>query len=83
MEIRWLHRDGAATGRSRLLEHAVKAIRPPSDVPFGLWMGAESATARALRAYWRKDLGLSRANTRAVSFWKLGVSESDHQRPHD
>ncbi|NTG51303.1 siderophore-interacting protein [Agrobacterium rhizogenes] len=83
IDIRWLHRNGEAAGRSRLLEGAVKAIRPPSDVSFGLWAGAESATARALRTYWRRDLGLSRANTRAISFWKLGFSESDHQRPHD
>lgn len=83
IEITWLHRNGIPAGRSRLLEQAVKAIRPPDDVSFGLWIGAEAATARAMRSYWRKDLGLSRANTRAVSFWKLGVSESDHQRPHD
>lgn len=83
IEVRWLHRNGVAAGRSTLLEEAVKAVQPPSDVTFGLWVGAESATARALRTYWRKELGLSRTNTRAVSFWKLGVSESDHQRPHD
>lgn len=32
--------------------------------------------ARALRTYWPRDIGLSRANTRAVSFWKQASAKA-------
>jgi NADPH-dependent ferric siderophore reductase len=55
--VRWLHRDGTEPGESSLLVDAVAALdRPPGEDVFA-WVGAESATVRAIRSDLRGPMG--------------------------
>ncbi|RBY91480.1 siderophore-interacting protein [Blastococcus sp. TBT05-19] len=72
IEVRWLHRGGTPPGESTLLADAVAALeRPPGDDVFA-WVGAESATVRAVRADLRGRWGLGRAQHHAIGYWRLG-----------
>jgi NADPH-dependent ferric siderophore reductase len=73
IEIRWLHRDGAAAGNNTLLEDAIRAAKLP-DKAFA-WIGAEQQTVRAIRDYWRKDLCLKNTDHYAMAFWTFGKSQ--------
>lgn len=70
IDIRWLYRDGAPAGTTALLEDAAKSVTLPRDEQLFAWAGAESATARALRSYWRGELGLTTEQSLAVGYWK-------------
>lgn len=70
--VHWLHRDGTPPGESTLLVDAVAALdRPTADDVFA-WVGAESATVRAIRADLRGRWGLSRAQHHAIGYWRRG-----------
>ena len=69
VEVRWLFRSGEEPGRNTLLADAVMAVRWPTDGSSYAWLGAEEATARRLRAYWRDEMGLEKGRWQAVSYW--------------
>jgi NADPH-dependent ferric siderophore reductase len=72
--VRWLHRAGTAPGESTLLVDAVAALdRPAGDDVFA-WVGAESATVRAIRSDLRGRWGLGRAQHHAIGYWRKGRS---------
>jgi NADPH-dependent ferric siderophore reductase len=72
VELRWLHRAGAAPGTSTLLADAVAGLdRPAGDDVFA-WVGAESATVRAVRADLRGRWGLRRSQHHAIGYWRRG-----------
>ena len=72
IDVRWLHRGGTPPGESTLLVDAVAALeRPPGDDVFA-WVGAESATVRAVRADLRGRWGLGRSQHHAIGYWRLG-----------
>ena len=74
--VRWLHREGTAPGESTLLVDAVAALdRPPGDDVFA-WVGAESATVRAIRSDLRSRWGLNRAQHHAIGYWRRGRAMS-------
>lgn len=78
IEIRWLHRNGAAPGTARLLPDAVRAIDIPENFDkIFIWIGAEYAIFRDLRGYLRKDLGIPAARMVTYSHWRRGMSEDD------
>lgn len=84
VELRWLHRGGAAAGESTVLTDAVCAIRPPAGVGRIYAMaGAEHAAARAIRAFWRDELGLDRRDMIAAAYWRLGKAEDDRRAERD
>lgn len=69
--VTWLHRNGVEAGRSAILADAVRAVTWPEDKSGGFaWLGAEAATARAIRAHWREDLKLDRDKMLAVAYWR-------------
>ena len=71
VEVRWLHRGATPPGESTLLVDAVSALpRPPGDV--FAWVGAESATVRAVRTDLRGRWGLTRAEHHAIGYWRRG-----------
>lgn len=77
IDIVWLHRNGVAPGQSPALEQRVKAVEwPQQGTCFG-WLGAEAATVKAIRRYWRQDLGLERSQHLAVAYWRQGKSEGE------
>ncbi|TFV81212.1 siderophore-interacting protein [Blastococcus sp. CT_GayMR20] len=72
VSVRWLHRGDVAPGESTLLADAVAALdRPVGDDVFA-WVGAESATVRAIRADLRGRWGLGRAQHHAIGYWRRG-----------
>jgi NADPH-dependent ferric siderophore reductase len=71
VELRWLHRGGTPPGESSLLVDAVAALDRPGGEVFA-WVGAESATVRAVRADLRGRWGLGRAEHHAIGYWRRG-----------
>ena len=70
--VHWLHRGTLPPGGSTLLVEAVAALdRPEGDDVFA-WVGAESATVRAIRADLRGRWGLGRAQHHAIGYWRRG-----------
>lgn len=84
IELRWLHRGAAAAGETTVLTDAVRAIHPPADVGRVYAMaGAEHAAARAIRAFWRDELGFDRRDMIAAAYWRLGKAEDDRRAERD
>lgn len=77
VEVRWLHRRGAAPGTTSLLLDAVRDAVPPGGAPAGLyaWGGGESRRVTAVRQYLRKDVGMARDAVSMTGYWRLD--------PHD
>ena len=76
VEVRWLHRGGAAPGTSTLLVDAVAALPRPEGDDLFAWVGAESATVRAVRADLRGRWGLRRSQHHAIGYWRRGRAMS-------
>lgn len=78
IEIRWLHRNGAPPGTSRLLTEAAREIAfpVPAEELF-IWLGAEFACFRELRLHWRRELGIPAARMVTYSHWRRFMSEDD------
>ncbi len=91
VEVRWLHRDGALAGSTRMLQDAVLALDlPPQDVVVAggtarIWVAAESAVVRELRRHLR-EAGFDRRQQLIIGYWHHGITEvgygkeSDHDR---
>jgi NADPH-dependent ferric siderophore reductase len=75
VDVTWLHRNGAAAGRSPLLADAVLGMDWPSPDDGFVWIGCESATVRRLRAHGRKERGFGPRQVLAIGYWRLGMSE--------
>jgi NADPH-dependent ferric siderophore reductase len=71
VEVRWLHRSGAAPGVD-LLASAVAALARPEGEDLFAWVGAESGTVRAVRADLRGRWGLRRSQHHAIGYWRRG-----------
>ncbi|MBY3554538.1 siderophore-interacting protein [Modestobacter lapidis] len=76
VEVRWLHRAGAAPGAGTLLVDAVAAVQPPAGSDVFAWVAAESATVRAVRADLRDRWGLRRGQHHAIGYWRRGRAMS-------
>ncbi|MCQ4158654.1 siderophore-interacting protein [Roseomonas sp. GC11] len=78
LEIRWLHRAGAAPGSTRLLVEEARRLALPADKG-GLffWGGAEFSALRDLRHYLLKEAGLAAGQCVAFSHWRRGMSEEE------
>lgn len=91
VEVRWLHRDGAPAGSTRMLQDAVLGLALPSQdvVAAGgtarVWVAAESAVVRELRRHLRAA-GFDRRQQLIIGYWHHGITEvgygqeSDHDR---
>ncbi|MFQ1001927.1 siderophore-interacting protein [Modestobacter sp. SSW1-42] len=76
VEVRWLHRAGTGPGESTLLVDAVAALERPAGDDLFAWVGAESATVRAVRADLRGRWGLRRHQHHAIGYWRRGRAMS-------
>lgn len=78
MEIRWLHRNGAAPGTTALLSQAVRAVALPcAPEEAFIWIGAEFAAYRDIRTHLRGERGIPAGRMVAFSHWRRGMSEDD------
>ncbi|MGD9739626.1 MAG: siderophore-interacting protein [Bauldia sp.] len=80
--VEWLHRREAA-GQPTVLEESVRAMRWPDTARVFAWVGAESTTARALKAYIRDEHRLDRRQFLAMGYWRLGMSEAEYHQAFD
>jgi NADPH-dependent ferric siderophore reductase len=71
VELRWLHRS-ATDPEVGPLPAAVAALPRPVGEDLFAWVGAESATVRALRADLRGRWGLRRGQHHAIGYWRRG-----------
>mgnify|MGYP000078826373 FL=1 len=85
LRVTWLH---APPGRSGLAA-AVRGVPSPGHGDIAFWVGAESETARALRAHIRDERGVERRRFLVIGYWKRGMTETaygekfDHDRDED
>lgn len=81
IEIRWLHRDGAAPGTTTLLADAVRAaIFPDDDSRVFAWAAGEFDAFRAIRSHLRKERGLKPDEHLVVSYWRRGKAGEEAEK---
>lgn len=73
VEMRWLHRNGAAPGSQPLLQKAIAELKLPSGEGY-VWVAAEAATAKALRRHLVDERGLRKDRVKAAAYWKHGAA---------
>ncbi|GAA5235620.1 siderophore-interacting protein [Verticiella sediminum] len=68
--VHWVHRQGS---QARSLDDAIAALSLPPGAGY-VWIAAEAAQAKALRALVVERFGVDKANLRASAYWKQGAS---------
>jgi NADPH-dependent ferric siderophore reductase len=72
LEVRWLHRTGAAAGNHLLLRRALTELALPPGEGYA-WVAAEASAAKALRRYLVDQRGLPKDRVKAAAYWKQGA----------
>lgn len=73
LDLRWLHRDGAAAGTTPLLEQAAADVALPGEpAEVRVFAGCEQAAARRLRAFFTREAGLEKSRMSIAAYWRLG-----------
>ena len=72
VEVRWLHRNAATSGKSSLLQDALADLSLPSGEGYA-WVATEAAAAKALRQYLVEQRGLDKERVKAAAYWKRGA----------
>ena len=75
LDVRWLHRDGAAAGTTTLLADAVADLVLPAG-PGRAWGGGEALAMRAVRRHVREQRGLPAEAVSVLGYWKHRDTES-------
>jgi NADPH-dependent ferric siderophore reductase len=76
LTVQWVVRHGDPAGRSRRLEHAVRA----AELPAGrakVWVAGESLCVRGLREHLRDERGLTIGPMQAIGYWKHRETPAD------
>jgi NADPH-dependent ferric siderophore reductase len=74
LDLQWLHRNGEAAGETAPLTDAVRAVPLPSgEKTVFVWAGCEYRAFKEIRAYLRKERGLSRDRHLVAAYWRAGV----------
>jgi NADPH-dependent ferric siderophore reductase len=71
--VRWLHRNGAEPGTTRLLDAAVAERLPTLGAETYVWAACEKNEAQAIRARLRNH-GLDRSRMSAITYWRRGYT---------
>ncbi|EKF20535.1 Siderophore-interacting protein [Nitratireductor pacificus pht-3B] len=77
MRLRWLHATPEAQGGNALTA-AVRGLDPRAVRASFVWVGAEAAAARDIRAFARKECGLPASSTYILNYWKRGMVEGTY-----
>lgn len=85
IEIRWLHRNGAAPGTTNLLPDTVRAVEfPSSGSSVFAWSACEFTAFKAIRAYIRRERKLKKNESLIVSYWRQGNrNDVEEEQDHD
>ena len=71
IKVTWLLRDSVAEITHSLIQDAIRAIDVPKDsCKVYCWAGVEQGDYKPIHTYWRKELGLSRDDCVAMTFWR-------------
>ncbi|MFC7342282.1 siderophore-interacting protein [Saccharopolyspora griseoalba] len=79
----WLHRNGAAPGRSRQLHDAVQGLDVPADLDVSAWVAGESGVVRGIRRHLRDERGMDARSVLAIGYWKQGMAETEYHDKHN
>lgn len=71
----WAHRNGTTASDAELLLGAVRDMTLPAGEGF-IWIAAETAVAKALRAYVLDTLGHPREWLKAAGYWTRGQADA-------
>jgi len=86
VQVRWLHRNGAAPGTTTLLADALAAVAlPAAELAAGqvaVWVSAESAVVRFARRH-LKEAGFPRRKQLIIGYWNRGIDEVAYGRATD
>lgn len=78
MQVRWLHRHGAAAGTTSLLPDAMGSVTWPDDLAdVFVWCGCEHKAFRAIHRHLRHTVGLPAERQTLYSHWNRTHSEDD------
>jgi NADPH-dependent ferric siderophore reductase len=77
MRLRWLHASLEARS-DNMLPAAVRALDPQDIRASFVWVGAEAAAARDIRAFARKECRLPASRTYILNYWKRGMVEGTY-----
>ncbi|MDG4717660.1 MULTISPECIES: siderophore-interacting protein [Thalassospira] len=71
ISVTWLLRENVEEITHSLIQDAIRAINIPKDSnKVYCWAGVEQADYKPIHAYWRKEIGLSRDDCVAMTFWR-------------
>jgi NADPH-dependent ferric siderophore reductase len=71
INVTWLLRESVAEITRSRIQDAIRAIDIPKDSnKVYCWAGVEQADYKPIHAYWRKEIGLSRDDCVAMTFWR-------------
>lgn len=77
MDVKWVFNPNPAVA-SHLLVDTVKQLQLPAGRG-SVWLAGESGAIRALRRYFKEEVGIERSNFYASGYWQIGLSEDAHQ----
>ncbi|MCK0196961.1 siderophore-interacting protein [Ancylobacter sp. 6x-1] len=73
LDIRWLHRDGAAPGTTTLIEDALRGLDwPDAARSVSVVAGCEHEAALRIRTFLRSEMGMTPKQALIVSYWRRG-----------
>jgi NADPH-dependent ferric siderophore reductase len=73
LDLRWVHRGGAAPGVGSPLLDVLRQLKLP-DGDFHAWVACESTAAKALRAHLVAERGANPKWVKAAGYWRLGAA---------
>ncbi|PRX44190.1 NADPH-dependent ferric siderophore reductase [Prauserella shujinwangii] len=77
VDLRWVHRSGAAHGQAVLA--AVRAADLPAGQPYA-WLAGESSLVRFTRRHLVRERGVDKRAITFCGYWRRGASEEDAGR---
>jgi NADPH-dependent ferric siderophore reductase len=84
VDVRWLHTLSSPSNGMPPLEKALRELPLPKNGRGRAWVGCESSTMRALRAYLLDGAGMTRDVIHTQGYWKVGVvNHPDHDYADD
>lgn len=79
VDLRWLHRDGAAAGSTDLLEQAVRAWSRPEG-RLAVFVHGESGLLRTVRPFLLREREVERADASISAYWRHGDTEESFRQ---
>ncbi len=76
ISVTWLHRGDVASGKSDLLEQAIRRFEWQDGVPY-VWVAGETGIVRSIRHYLRKERKLDKELLHISGYWRYGLNNRE------